>query len=105
MTKQEKIAFVTGGNRGLGFETAKQLGQKGVKVVIGSRDLKKGEEAVQKLAKWGVEANAIQFDVNRAADHRTAHDYFEKNFGRLDVGSIRRRRQDENKYSFADDPA
>ncbi len=85
MGQQEKVAFVTGGNRGLGLETARELGLKGVKVVIGSRDIKKGEEAVQKLSNLGVEARAIQFDVNRAADHKLAFDYFEKTFGRLDI--------------------
>ena len=38
----EKVAFITGGNRGLGFETARQLGKQGIRVVIGSRDLEKG---------------------------------------------------------------
>lgn len=85
MSKQEKVAFITGGNRGLGFETARELAEKGVKVVIGSRDLKKGEEAVQKLAKLGLEVKAIQFDVNNEKDHGVARDYFEKNFGRLDI--------------------
>ncbi len=85
MGQQEKVAFVTGGNRGLGFETAKQLGEKGIKVVIGSRDAKKGEEAVKKLAQLGVEVQAIRFDVNNTSDHQVAREYFEKNFGRLDI--------------------
>jgi NAD(P)-dependent dehydrogenase (short-subunit alcohol dehydrogenase family) len=85
MSKQEKVAFITGGNRGLGLETARELAEKGVKVVIGSRDLKKGEEAVQKLAQKGLEVKAIQFDVNNTKDHEVARDYFEKNFGRLDI--------------------
>ena len=36
-SSQSKVAFITGGNRGLGFETARELGQKGIKVVIGAR--------------------------------------------------------------------
>ena len=39
----QKIAFITGGNRGLGFQTALDLKGPGTKVVIGSRDLKQGE--------------------------------------------------------------
>jgi NAD(P)-dependent dehydrogenase (short-subunit alcohol dehydrogenase family) len=85
MSKTEKVAFITGGNRGLGFETARELGEKGIKVVIGSRDLKKGQEAVQKLGKLGIEAQTIQFDVTKTDDHQTAAHYFEKNFGRLDI--------------------
>lgn len=85
MSTNEKVAFITGGNRGLGFETARELGQKGIKVVIGARDLKKGEEAVAKLAKLGVEAQAIAFDVTKSNDHDSAFAYFEKKFGRLDI--------------------
>ena len=45
----KKIAFITGGNRGLGLETARELSQQGVHVVIGSRDKKAGESAVREL--------------------------------------------------------
>lgn len=85
MSTKEKVAFITGGNRGLGFETARELGQKGVKVVIGARDAAKGQEAVTKLAKLGVEAQALEFDVTNPADYKKAYTYFEKNFGRLDI--------------------
>ena len=85
MSTKEKVAFITGGNRGLGFETALQLGKKGVKVVIGSRDPKKGEEAVRKLAMLGAEVQTITFDVTNPGDHRAALSYFEKNFGKLDI--------------------
>ena len=45
----EKVAFITGANRGIGFETAKKLAQTGVKVILGSRDLNKGKDALEKL--------------------------------------------------------
>ena len=45
-TKQNgNIAFITGANRGLGLETARELGKQGITVVLGSRDAKKGEAA------------------------------------------------------------
>src|SRR5580692_665371 len=81
----EKIAFITGGNKGLGFETARQLGKQGITVVIGSRDLEKGKEAAAKLKAEGVNAEAIRFDVTRAADYQEVYKYFEKNYGRLDI--------------------
>jgi len=43
-------ALITGANKGIGFETAKQLGQQGIHIIIGARDKARGEEAVQKLA-------------------------------------------------------
>ena len=51
----EKIAFITGGNRGLGFQTALELKDQ-AKVVIGSRDGTRGAEAVKKLRAVGADA-------------------------------------------------
>ena len=45
MAQTGKIALITGGNKGLGLETARQLGAKGVTVIIGARDKAKGEAA------------------------------------------------------------
>lgn len=80
----KKIAFITGGNRGLGFQTA--LGLKDVaKVVIGARDLKQGEEALEKLIAAGADADALQFDVTQPASHQAAFDYFNSRYGHLDI--------------------
>lgn len=81
----QKIAFITGGNRGLGFQTALDLKDEGVKVVIGSRDPKQGEKAVARLRDAGVDADAIQFDITKAADYQAAYDFFNSKYGRLDI--------------------
>ena len=81
----QKIAFITGGNRGLGFQTALDLKDPGIKVVIGSRDLKQGEEAVARLRAAGVDADMLHFDITSAADHQAAYDYFNSKYGRLDI--------------------
>ncbi|MFZ0632384.1 MAG: SDR family oxidoreductase [Acidobacteriaceae bacterium] len=81
----EKVAFITGGNKGLGLETARQLGKLGITVVIGSRDEAKGKEAAAKLKAEGVAAESIAFDVTRAADYKKVHDYLDKKYGRLDI--------------------
>ncbi|MGB7354273.1 MAG: SDR family NAD(P)-dependent oxidoreductase, partial [Acidobacteriaceae bacterium] len=81
----EKVAFITGGNKGLGLETARQLGKLGITVVIGSRDEAKGKEAAAKLKAEGVEAESIAFDVTRAADYRKVYDDLDKKYGRLDI--------------------
>jgi NAD(P)-dependent dehydrogenase (short-subunit alcohol dehydrogenase family) len=81
----QKIAFITGGNRGLGFQTALDLKDTGTKVVIGSRDLAQGEEAVAKLRAAGVDADVLQFDITNPADLQRAYDYFDSNYGHLDI--------------------
>jgi len=81
----QKIAFITGGNRGLGFQTALDLKEAGVKVVIGSRDLAQGEQAVAKLRAAGVDADMLQFDITKPADYQSAYDYFNSKYGRLDI--------------------
>jgi NAD(P)-dependent dehydrogenase (short-subunit alcohol dehydrogenase family) len=81
----QKIAFITGGNRGLGFQTALDLKQADVKVVIGSRDIAQGEMAVAKLSAAGVDADVIQFDITNPSDYKAAYDYFNSKCGRLDI--------------------
>ncbi|MBC7661169.1 MAG: SDR family oxidoreductase [Chitinophagaceae bacterium] len=81
----QKVAFITGANRGLGFETARELGEKGVRVILGSRDKAKGEDAAKKLAAQDIEVLVLEFDVNSIADHKKAYDFIDKTFGRLDI--------------------
>jgi NAD(P)-dependent dehydrogenase (short-subunit alcohol dehydrogenase family) len=81
----EKIAFITGGNRGLGFQTALLLGDPETKVVIGSRDIAQGEEAVKKLREAGVDADVLEFDITKPGDAQTAYDYFNSKYGKLDI--------------------
>jgi NAD(P)-dependent dehydrogenase (short-subunit alcohol dehydrogenase family) len=81
----QRIAFITGGNRGLGFQTALQLKDSGAKVVIGSRDLAQGEQAVAKLRAAGVDADVLQFDITKPAHAQAAFDYFNSKYGRLDI--------------------
>jgi len=81
----QKIAFITGGNRGLGFQTALDLKNAGVKVVIGSRNLAQGEQALTRLRAAGVDADVIKFDITNYADHQAAYDYFNSTYGRLDI--------------------
>jgi NAD(P)-dependent dehydrogenase (short-subunit alcohol dehydrogenase family) len=85
MSPEKKVGFVTGGNRGLGLQTAKDLAKLGIAVVIGVRDKKKGEEAVSGLRKEGISIESIQCDVVDAKQHRAAYDYFDRKFGKLDI--------------------
>ena len=80
-----KVAFITGANRGLGLETARELGKLGIVVVLGSRDSKKGEAAAAKIRGEGITAESLGFDVTKSQDHQKAYDYFAKKYGRLDI--------------------
>ena len=81
----EKVAFITGGNKGIGLETARQLGKLGIKVVIGARDLAKGNEAIAKLKADGVTAETVKFDITKAADYKEVYKYLDQHFGKLDI--------------------
>jgi NAD(P)-dependent dehydrogenase (short-subunit alcohol dehydrogenase family) len=80
-----KIALVTGANKGIGLETAKQLGKFGVTILVGSRDLARGEQAAEVLRGIGVDARALKLDVVNPADRAASAKYIESEFGRLDI--------------------
>lgn len=79
------VAFITGGNRGIGLETARQLGKEGVIPVIGSRNPEAGRQAVAELRSEGIPAEFLVFEATSAADRETAYTYFETHHGRLDI--------------------
>lgn len=81
----KKVALISGANKGIGYETARQLGAKGYVVLIGSRDQLRGEVAARQLRHDGVDAQVIKLDVNRPADIEAAAKTIEKDYGKLDV--------------------
>jgi len=86
MEGKDRIAFITGANRGIGLETARRLGKLGITVLLGSRDLSKGEAAASALRQDGAKnVEAVQFDVANYEDHTRIADLLEKRFGRLDI--------------------
>src|SRR5438477_8707819 len=85
MATAKKIALITGANKGLGFEMARQLGQAGIAVVLAARDSQKGEAAAGKLRSGGLDVQFLKLDVTDKADHAAALAFLEDNFGRLDI--------------------
>ena len=81
----EKVAFITGANRGIGFETSKQLAKKNTKVILGSRDLDKGKKAIEKLATEGINADLIQYDAFDLNAPQKVYDYISKEYKKLDI--------------------
>jgi NAD(P)-dependent dehydrogenase (short-subunit alcohol dehydrogenase family) len=80
-----KIAVVTGGNRGMGLETCRQLARIGAQVVLTSRDPAKGEAAVQQLRKDGLDVLPHRLDVVDRASIEQLAGFIESQFGRLDI--------------------
>ena len=58
-----KVAFISGANRGIGFETSKKLAENGIKVILGSRDINKGKEALEKITSLGYDADLVEYDA------------------------------------------
>jgi NAD(P)-dependent dehydrogenase (short-subunit alcohol dehydrogenase family) len=85
MPNAKRVALITGANKGLGFEMARQLGQAGVTVVMAARDPQKGEAAAQALRNEGVDARFLKLDVTNRQDHAAAAKFIDQNFGRLDI--------------------
>ncbi|CAI9101766.1 OLC1v1039177C3 [Oldenlandia corymbosa var. corymbosa] len=86
---EQKIAVVTGGNKGIGFEICKQLTSQGVTVVLTARDEKKGNEALEKLLKdSGIsDKNVIfhQLDVMNPDSIASLVEFIKSKFGKLDI--------------------
>lgn len=85
MASGKKVALITGANKGIGLEIARQLGAQGITVVVGSRDPQRGQAAVDTLKAEGIDAHTLKLEVTDAADREAALPYLQDTFGRLDI--------------------
>jgi NAD(P)-dependent dehydrogenase (short-subunit alcohol dehydrogenase family) len=85
MAVKNKIALVTGANRGLGFETCRQLAQLGLTVILSARDLAKGQTAAKILIGKGLDVIFYQLDVSDQINISRITHQIEQEFGQLDV--------------------
>jgi NAD(P)-dependent dehydrogenase (short-subunit alcohol dehydrogenase family) len=85
MTDGNRIALVTGANKGIGFEIARQLAQAGVFVIIGARDPARASTAVDNLARQGLALKALRIDLNDEASINNAAATIGAEHGRLDI--------------------
>ena len=79
------IALVTGANKGIGLETARQFGARGFSVLAGARDEARGREAERVLRADGADATFVRLDVSSDASVRAAAAWIEREYGRLDI--------------------
>src|SRR6266571_3912865 len=96
MTKEQRIALVTGANKGIGFEVVRDLARKGFHVFLGARDEKAGEAAAEKLRAEAVKEDygenkrhgaitVLKIDVSKPDSTRSAAEEFSRKSDRLDT--------------------
>ena len=81
----QKIAVVTGANRGIGFEICRQLAHLGMKVVLTARDEEKGREAARKLQNEGLDVVFCPLDVTKEESIQRLAEWVEQTFSRVDI--------------------
>lgn len=82
---EKKVALVTGGNRGIGFEVVKQLVLKGYSVILTSRDRDKGLKALQKFDTLKADIIYLEMDLDNQESIQKAAQIVNERYGRLDV--------------------
>ncbi len=82
---QGDVALISGANKGIGYEIARGLGAKRIKVLVGARDEARGQAAVDKLKAEGADARFMQLDVTDRGTIQRAAEWIENEFGRLDI--------------------
>jgi NAD(P)-dependent dehydrogenase (short-subunit alcohol dehydrogenase family) len=80
------LVLITGANKGIGFEVARQLAGKGMHVLLGARDAGRGQAAVEALQAQGLhEVEFVEIDVTSQESIEKAAAEVEQRFGKLDV--------------------
>jgi NAD(P)-dependent dehydrogenase (short-subunit alcohol dehydrogenase family) len=82
MTEDRQVALVSGGNRGIGLEICRQLAEKNITVIMGSRDEKQGRKAAEALS-GDVVVRQLEVTDEKSVDRIAAS--IEQEFGRLDI--------------------
>jgi NAD(P)-dependent dehydrogenase (short-subunit alcohol dehydrogenase family) len=80
-----KVALVTGANKGIGLETARQLAQHPIHVLLGARDVANGEAAAAELRAQGLQATFVKLDLSQPASIAAAAAHITQTYGRLDI--------------------
>ncbi|MGD6755275.1 SDR family oxidoreductase [Streptomyces sp. BH105] len=81
----EKIALITGANKGIGLAVARGLGERGITVVLGARDEVLGKQAADALSADGITATPVRLDVRDESSVLDAARLVESRYGRLDI--------------------
>ncbi|MGB7930697.1 MAG: SDR family oxidoreductase [Gammaproteobacteria bacterium] len=85
MTDQSPIAVISGASRGLGFETCRQLGRRGYRVLLTARDHGRGKASAETLQREGLNVEFYPLDVTDADSVQGLAEHLEREYGHLDV--------------------
>ncbi|MGW4369382.1 SDR family NAD(P)-dependent oxidoreductase [Nocardia takedensis] len=80
-----RVAVISGANRGIGKETARQLAGRGVTVLLGSRDVERGLRAARELSAQRISVVPVQLDVTELDSVRALASLVERDYGHLDI--------------------
>jgi len=81
----DRNVLITGANRSIGFETARQLGERGVRIWLGSRDAERGKAAADQLAAAQIDVRVLELDVTSDDSVQSAVDRIAAEDGKLDM--------------------
>lgn len=82
---KDKVAIVTGGNKGIGKAISIAFAKKGASVVIGARDIKTSQEVVREIMKFGNKCFSAKVDVSKSQEVKQMVDFTLEKFGRIDI--------------------
>jgi NAD(P)-dependent dehydrogenase (short-subunit alcohol dehydrogenase family) len=80
-----QVALITGANRGIGLQTAKDLGPDRVFVLLGVRNLAKGQAAAERMRNEGFQVETVHLNVTDPSTYEEVYDFIDRAFGRLDI--------------------
>ena len=81
----KKVALITGANKGIGLEIARQLGKKDITIIASGRSQERVQAAVDQLKGEGIDAHGLQLDLEDPSTFAGAVKFVEDNFGKLDI--------------------
>ncbi len=81
----KKVALVTGANKGIGLEIARQLAEAGIRVLLGARDSTRGQQAAASLASDGLDVEAVAIDLHDEKTIAATVETIASRYGRLDI--------------------
>lgn len=85
MMSKQKIAFITGANKGIGYQIAEDLGKKDFKILLGARSSEKGKQASEILTKKGIDVDFVKIDVSDSDSIKSAFENVRKSYETIDV--------------------